>query len=247
LIALAWLGLACASPSASAAAEVVSASIQENGSGLMIANSSTNPEDETWSWEACSRDLSSCEAFAQGRIVTTSGAPPRTVFRATSNYGVTGTSPVWRGRVKSVRSPSVRGPVRANELVTPVPGRWKGGWAGSDDWLQLAACKGPHGRSCTTLTDMHFGDGCENEAAVLDPQFTGQYLRVADWRVGPNSGMLDYGVGSPYRGTVWKKRRAISVAMVGRIAAANSPRTDDCGAPPLDAGLDQSAGRPGGR
>jgi hypothetical protein len=238
---LAWLALASGSPIASAAAEVVSASIQENGSGLMIANAGSNPEDQTWSWEACSRDLSSCEAFAQGRIVTTAGAPPRTVFRATSNYGATGISPVWRGRVKTVRPPSVRGPVRANELVTPVPGRWKGGWADSADWLQLAACEGPRGRNCTTLTDMHFVEGCENEAAVLDPHFTGQYLRVADWRVA-DTGILEYGISSPYGQPVWKKRRAISVALVGKIAAANSLRTEQCGAPPLGAGLGQGAG-----
>lgn len=226
--------MGCASPISSAAAGVVSASIQENGSGLMIASAGSNPEDQTWSWEACSRDLSHCEAFAQGRIVTTAGAPPKTVFRATSSYGATGLSPVWRGRVKSVRPAPVLGPVRANELVTPVPGKWEGGWAGSRDWVQLAACESPLGQNCTTLTDMHFIEGCENEAAVLDPHFTGQYLRVADWRVGPDTGVLDYGVGSPYGQRVWRRSRAISVGLVGRIAAANGPRTEQCGAPPLD-------------
>lgn len=199
----------------------------------MIANARTNPDDQTWSWEACSRGLSACDPFAKGRYVSTAGAPPHTVFRATSNYGAVLISPLWRGRVTSVHPPKARGPLRANELVTPVPGKWKGGWLGGKDWTQLSACKTLQGHGCTTLTDLHYPEACPKGAAVLDPVFTGQYLRVADMRLGPRPAMLAYAVGSPYGHEVWKRTQQTAVAIVGKILPASGPRTDICGAPPL--------------
>lgn len=63
---------------------------------------------------------------------------------------------------------------------------WRGGWAGDAHFTQLAACANAQGTACTTLTDMHYPSRCANGAAVLDPAFTGDYLRVADQLVGPN-------------------------------------------------------------
>ena len=162
-------------------------------------------------------------------------AEPFTVFRATSNYGVVLESPVWRGRGTNARLPAVRGSVRANELVTPVLGKWRGGWAGGADWSQLSACKTRRGRECTTLTDLHYPSACPDGAAVLDPVFTGRYLRVADMRLGPEPVMLNYAVGTPYGQVVWKRTRQTAVAIVGKIAPALGPRTETCGAPPLAA------------
>jgi hypothetical protein len=214
-----------------------SASIQPviapDGGGRMVANSQTNPADETWSWEACTLGLKKCSPFAQGRIVDTAGAPIPTVFRVTSSYGATTLSPRWNGRVASVSPPTVTGTVRANELVVPVPGEWRGGWEGDVDWTQLAACKGPHDEGCTTLTDMHFVGGCKNGAAVIDPMFTGMYLRVADWRVSADSAILDYGVGSPYSPHIWSRGQVISTAIVGRIQPATGPAASKCGPLPL--------------
>jgi hypothetical protein len=212
----------------------VSAFIRDNGSGGMIANSQTNPAGETWSWEVCSTDLSNCDPFAQGRVVSTGGARPGVVFRATSNSGVSGLSPLWRGRVTPMQPPSIEGIVRANELVVPVAGTWRGGWKGSENWLQLAACSTPSGRNCTTLTDMHFVESCPNWAAVLDPFFTGNYLRVASKRVAPGTGVLAYAVTAPYGQPVWERNRQTSVAVLGQIAAASGARTEPCGAAPLD-------------
>ena len=210
----------------------------------MIVNSQTNPSDETWSWDACTPDLSTCRPFAQGRVVSTAGAPPKTAFLATSSYGAVAVSPVWRGRLAITRPPSVRGLVRANQLVTPVAGKWKGGWSGSEDWFQLSACERPRGRGCTTLTDMHYVHGCPNFAAVLEPEFAGWYLRVADMRVGQDSGILDYGVGSPYGRPVWKRSSQVAVAIVGKIAPASGPRTETCGTPPYGRPLRLGRGEP---
>ena len=159
--------------------------------------------------------------------------PAKRRFQATSNYGATTTSPVWRGRPSPLTPPSIRGALRANELVTPVPGSWRGGWSGDLNLTQLAACRTRQGRHCTTLTHTNYLYPCPRGAAVLDPAFTGQYLRVANLRIGPNTGMLDYGVGSPYGHEIWVADPVTSVAIVGRIVKATGPREDACGAPPL--------------
>jgi hypothetical protein len=224
---------------ASLAAE--SASIQsflnKAGGGGMIANSQTNPDDETWSWEACSVDLVTCKPFAQGRIVHTAGTPTPSVFKAISSYGATTLSPRWNGRASAVSPPTVSGTVRAGEIVLPLPGRWRGGWDGDYDWTQLAACRGPEDEGCTTLTDMHYIDGCRNGATVIDPKFTGMYLRVADQRVAATSGILDYGRETPYGPYIWPESPTVSVAMVGRIAPAKGPAATECGPPLVEASI----------
>ena len=84
-----------------------------------------------------------------------------------------------------------------------------------------------------TLTDLHYPKACPLGGAVLDPEFTGRFLRVADMRLGPRPLILLYAVGSPYGQEVWKRTRQVAVAIVGKILPASGPRTEMCGAPPL--------------
>ncbi len=207
--------------------------LNQDGSGGMIVNSQTNPSDETWSWESCSVDLKTCASFAHGRSVETTGASAPSVFRAVSNRGATALSPRWDGKVESTSPPSVLGTPQANELVVPVSGEWRGGWADDVDWTQLAACEGPHDEDCTTLTDRHYIGGCSNGAAVIDPMFTGMYLRVADRRIAARTPELAYAVGSPYSPNIWPAGQTVSVAIVGRIRAEDGPPTTGCGPSPL--------------
>ena len=200
----------------------------------MIANSQTNPGSEIWSWEACSPDLTSCTPFATGRIVSTSGSAAETVFRATSNFEATARSPVWHGNPVAIGPPSVSGTIRANQLVIPVAGQWSGGWAASSDRFQLSACLTPNGIRCTALTHSNYPAECPDTAAVLDPFFTGQYLRVADLRLGAGPYVMPlYAVGTPYGYEVWESGPTASVAVVGRIEPATRDRAARCGAPPL--------------
>jgi hypothetical protein len=228
-------GMPSTEPATAAEIASIQATLNSDGSGEMLVNGHGNPPDQIWSWEVCAPVLSSCTSFATGQIVETTGAPSETVFKATSNYGgATALSPVWHGNASSLTPPTVTGVVRANELVTPVSGQWSGGWEGGVDYMQLSACSSPTGEDCTTLTHSHFPDRCPNEAAVLDPAFTGQYLRVANWRLGAGPiAAPSYAVSSPYSGEAWATGTTISAAVVGRIASATGPRTVHCGAPPL--------------
>lgn len=207
--------------------------LNADGSGFLGINTPREP----MTWEACSPTLSNCTPFGFGGRLNTNGANPETVFRVTGGDGSTGLSPVWHGNVESLSSPSVNGSVRSNELVTPTPGEWQGGWEGEGDFLQLAACGTRQGTNCITLTDDHYRSSCPESSAVLDPAFVGEYLRVADQRrgAGPHY-VLRYASKSPYgaRGGIWEASPITSVAMVGRIAAATGPRGNKCGFPPLN-------------
>jgi hypothetical protein len=205
--------------------------LKDDGSGFLFVNTPQEP----MSWEACDPSLTSCTPFGSGGELTTNGARPETVFRVTGGAGSVGLSPLWHGNVAPVAPPSVKGVVRANQLVTPVPGEWSGGWENEPDFMQLSVCSTAAGKNCVTLTHSHYVSGCANEAAVLDPAFVGDYLRVANRRngAGPHP-MLLYAVGSPYGLDMWTPGPRISAAIVGRIAPATGERTADCGPPPLN-------------
>jgi hypothetical protein len=207
--------------------------LNDDGSGHLFVNT---PRD-LMTWEVCSPTLSNCMPFGSGGTLNTMGVKPETVFRVTGDDGSTGLSPVWHGNVASLLPPSVKGHVRANELVTPVPGRWQGDWEGGGDFLQLAACRSRNGTHCTTLTDDHYPGSCPNSAAVIDPTFAGDFLRVANQRLGAGPHIVPmYASRSPYaaRGGTWEASPVTSVAVVGRIAAATRPRIERCGFPPLN-------------
>jgi hypothetical protein len=155
------------------------------------------------------------------------------VFRTSSSVGTIGLSHLWLGNVSSTGPPSVTGAVRANSLVTPVAGQWNGGWEGDYDRFELAACASPDGTGCTTLTHLKYPSGCPGDAAVIDPKFTGDFLRVADRRFPQDGVSTAEAVGSPYGHSPWAANAITSVAIVGRIAPKTGKRQSNCGPPPL--------------
>lgn len=204
-----------------------------DGKGEMFAWALRDEPGRTWTWEACAPDLTACADFDAGARVSTAGAEPETVFRATSSDGLSATSPLWHGDLASVAAPSASGAIRANEVVTALPGRWHGGWEGDRDLLQLAACLAPEGAICTTLTDTHYFSGCGSNTALIDRGFAGRYLRVANSRTDGSALSPAFVIGSPYAGTAWAPGATTSVAVVGQIEPAAGPRAARCGPPPL--------------
>jgi hypothetical protein len=97
--------------------------------------------------------------------------------------------------------------------------------------MQLAACVTAAGADCTTLTDPDFPGGCPNGAAVIDPEFAGQYLRVADRTYGPGTIFALQALASPYGPFAWPAAPTTAVAIVGRIAPASGPPTASCTVP----------------
>lgn len=214
----------------------ISPALTAAGNAEMIANSSTNPPGETWSWSACAADGSGCVPFATGQVATAAGYGAGTVFEATSSNGLVAMSPVWHGDLSVAAPPGATGSMQGNGLVTPVPATWSGGWDGDFDQTQLAACLNADGSDCTTLTDPRFGPGaCANGAAVIDPSFVGRYLRVADRRLSTGLAFATDGIVSPYAGTAWAAGPTTAVAIIGQITPATGPPTANC-VVPLNAG-----------
>lgn len=221
-------------PGTASAAESVDMQplLNNDGSGRLFVNSPPGPFSPDWSWEACTPDLSSCQSFATGGEIGTGNAPANTVFRV-SIGSASGLSPLWHGNLNVTAPPSVKGEIRANELVTPLLATWTGGWDGDFDQTQLAACATRSGRRCMSITEPKYIDGCRNEATVIDPVFTGKYLRVADTRYGPGTAFTLEAAVSPYGHAIWQADGQTAVAVVGRIRRADGPKNDRCGPPPL--------------
>jgi hypothetical protein len=236
--------LLVAAPAGAAGPASVTPYLNADGTGSLSASSQTNPAGETWSWDTCAANGTSCVPFATGNPIQTAGASANTVFLAIASDGPTGASPIWGGNLTPINLPSVTGPIRANALVTPNPGDWAGGWPADYHQTQLAACVDAQGTQCTTLTDTHFVGGCIGGAAVIDPAFTGDYLRVADHIVGPNELMADFAVSSPYSSNIWAPGPRTTVAMIGQIGAATGPPTATC-AVPYNAGAGPPLTTPG--
>lgn len=227
-------------PPLAASADVlrVQALIAPSGSGRLLVNNGSAP----WSWEACNR--SGCKPFAGGREIQTRGASAGTVFRVES-HGDAGLSPEWRGRLTQIEPPGVDGVIRANDFVSPIPARWRGGWEGEFSETQLSACVTASGEDCTTLTDPSFPRSCAKDASfALDARFVGRFLRVANRRVG--GGPLfrtAIAVTSPYGGEVWAGSRNTAVRIAGRIAAPTSAYIGECGPPPPGRAVIDQRGR----
>jgi hypothetical protein len=198
--------------------------LSSDGSGRLKATNGESPQ-----WERCTPDLANCRIFATGNEVATYGAAPDSVFRAQSGS----LSPIWRGTVASQTAPTVRGRLRANELVTPVPSTWLGGWATDLNSTQLSVCRTRLASSCITLTDAKYPFGCYRGAAVLDPFFTGRYLRVANRRVALDASTTFEAHTSPFSHDAWLQDPITSVAVIGRIRPAAAPRRATCGPKPL--------------
>jgi hypothetical protein len=144
-------------------------------------------------------------------------------------------TPLWKGNLRGTGPPSVKGRIHSNEVVVPVAGQWRGGWATDFDSLSLSICKTASGEHCLEINYEGIReDDCGSPGAkLIDPAFTGRYLRVVDRRYG--SGSIDIGVGHPAYYPIPKiqPEATVSTAIVGKIAPATGPPSIDCGPPPL--------------
>jgi hypothetical protein len=214
---------------ASAAAPYIDVGLSPDGSGSLTAN-----PPGAWDWRTCAPDLTGCAAAGEGPQISTGGAKEGTVFTATL-AGRTLISPVWNGNVYFAKAPGLVGTVRANELVAPESGDWRGGWkqSGLIGTTQLAACRNADGSDCITLSNSHFScvaQGSQRQSgAILDPVLTGWYLRVAQKVEFVGSSPVEL---HPENEAPFPSSGITSVVMAGQVAEATGPRTGDCGIPP---------------
>ncbi|HEX6153700.1 MAG TPA: hypothetical protein VFZ19_09290, partial [Solirubrobacterales bacterium] len=238
LLSFLAIALIAATAAVAASAEMGSGEVEmqalldDDGTGRLFVNNTDGP----WRWESCTPRLTDCRRMAGGRELSTRGVRPPAIFRVRSE-GMVGVSPRWKGRVEQIAPPWTTGFVRANEFVSPMPGRWARGWDAELSELQLSACVTAQGKDCTTLTDTHYIRDCSvpdslNASFVIPEEFAGQYLRVAEQRLGAGPHIrLKYRAGSPYGGRILRRDGATSVAVVGRIASPTRDFPGECGPP----------------
>jgi hypothetical protein len=102
-----------------------------------------------------------------------------------------GRTPPWRGTVRATSRPVLDGDARVGAKVTPVAGRWEGGWGGEFDRVRVQSCRTAHARSCVNLSAQ--GDG----PAVIRPRYAGWYLFAFDERFAKDTAFAEPGYGSP--------------------------------------------------
>jgi hypothetical protein len=197
-----------------------------DGSGRVFMNYGSTP-----AWSACAPDLTACRPFAVGSF-DTAGAAPGTVFSA----GAEMTTPLWKGNLAEVSSPSVQGEIRGNSVVAPVAASWAGGWEGDYDSLSLLICTTAAGEHCLAVNEegrRPFEECGAPGATRIDPLFAGRYLEVVDRRY--SRGAVFAGVGHPAYYPVAKVEpgATVATAVVGRIAPASGPPSIACGPPRL--------------
>jgi hypothetical protein len=194
-----------------------------DGTVRLFANGPTGP----FAWEQCSLTQTTCAEAGTGREINVSDAPDGTIFRLSAE-GDIGISPTWHGNLTITAPPSVQGTLRVGEVVTPVLATWQGGWDGSIDQTQLAACQTPTGENCESLTDPKYIDGLANGAVQLEAAFAGDYLRIADSRLGAGAAETADAYSSPHGHPIWPADGSTAVAIVGQIAAgATSPPSQE--------------------
>jgi hypothetical protein len=139
-------------------------------------------------WSLCSaRASSSCTPVKSSHGVFESGpVPADTIFELTTEYRgqmfAARTVP-WRGSVRATARPQLRGRVRVGATVTPIAGRWAGGWGSESDQLGVEACLTPSGRGCVMLGGGEQGCPGGRARAVVGGWFTGWYLYALDGRI----------------------------------------------------------------
>ncbi len=237
---------AVSAPACSFTSGPVSANLNAAGGGLLIANGNSNPPDQTWAWQICNAGGADCSPFAFGQHIETGAPSAGTTFRATSNTGLTGLSPVWNGPLRVAAPPEITGTFQANQLVTAVPAVWEGGWTGDLTQTQLSLCPTAAGVGCIAPLET-YGGSCPADSLTIDPDFSGWWLFVSTTVNGPDTEAatqahavtaVAFVSPSGYAQEIGQAAAATtSVAVVGRIGRATGPRARNCGPPALVPGL----------
>jgi hypothetical protein len=166
----------------------IQAVFDKAGNPVMVANPNFVAERKLAEprWKACpGRHVIACEPGPSS---------PGTVFEARAGYrGKTyvARTPPWRGTVRATSRPLLEGDPRVGARVTPVGGRWAGGWGGEFDRVRVQACRTATARSCVNLSQQGGGP------AVIRARYAGWYLFAFDERFAKDTAFAEPAYGSP--------------------------------------------------
>ena len=112
----------------------------------------------------------SCESVNVRELPFEPGAAASgTVFEA-DLFGVTERSQAWQGQVASTLASTMAGTLAIGGTITPIAGRWSGGWPDDRSVVRLHACR--------TIA----AQGCVHLAAPISANQVGWYIYSVDTR-----------------------------------------------------------------
>jgi hypothetical protein len=147
-----------------------------------------------------------CASSAPGgcrRIPTQDGSahpgpePAGTVFRFTARDGrrMYSTSLTWRGPLRTVTLPMLKGRAAFGATVRAVGARWSGGWGAEDEQLGIEACRTARATGCVMLSGEELdcsrsgacgsngGDNSPDDHVRVGNPYVGWYLFALDAHV----------------------------------------------------------------
>jgi hypothetical protein len=150
--------------------------------------------------------------------------PAGTVFELTTTYrGQTFAvrTVAWRGSVRATARPRLDGRFRVGATVTPIAGRWTGGWGSESDQLGVEACLTASGRGCVMLGGGEQGCPGGRARAVVGGWFTGWYLYALDGRIARDNACA--GVGYALEADIPPWKVGPTIARSRRVARVIGP------------------------
>lgn len=206
----------------------IQAVFDNSGDPIVVANFVPNGALATPSWEICSAGgVGACAPAPSTEGELQAGPePPGTRFVATATYlGQAYSAAVtWQGTVQAVSPPTLVGPRRVGQIVTPEAGHWSGGWGDDVDQLGVEACRTPSGGECKMLGGGELGCPDDSSRTRLSDWFSGWYLFALDARLAADNACG--GTGYSYNADlpVWPPRPTVSRSgLLGRVAGPPPP------------------------
>jgi hypothetical protein len=191
-------------------------------------------------WSLCSPTApGTCTPVKSSHGVLESGpVPAGTVFELSTKHRgqafAVRTVP-WQGTVRATARPRLRGRVRVGATVTPIAGRWAGGWGSESDQLGVEACRTAAGRAsgrgCVMLGGGEQGCSGGSARAVVGGWFTGWYLYALDGRIARDSACagvayaLEAGIPPWKLGPTVARSRPLGRVTVRRLQGCRSAAT----------------------
>ena len=143
-------------------------------------------------WSLCAPPgTGACDPISSTDGIAHPGPQPAgTVFKVTATYGGQrySSSETWRGAVRAVTRPVLRGRAHFGATVAGSAANWTGGWGAENDQLGIEACRTTRATSCVMLSGEELqcrrGGACGSLGGVLGPLKRPNRARVGNWYTG---------------------------------------------------------------
>jgi hypothetical protein len=207
---------------------IIQAVFDRAGNAVLVANFSPDGSLAVAGWAICPPGGIACRVAKSIRGALEPGPePPGTRFVATAGYGghSYAATVTWRGPVRAITPPTLRGSRRVGGVINPVAGSWSGGWGSEYDQLGVEACRTRGGHHCRMLGGGEYGCPDGSSRTRLPGRFASWYLFALDARMAKGGVCAGTGYSSNIDLPLWKLGpTVVRSRALGRIASPSRKR-----------------------